>query len=114
MIEMKNLTPMVQLTNVLVPYYTNGTTRSYVKLILVHNTDTVSQDIAIHRVLNVASALGSPVLANRLFAFSILPGDTKFIELPGQGLVFENNNDALFMSSTTSGKVNVTIDGSRG
>lgn len=114
MFQMKNLSPPQQLSNVLTAIFTNGALPSYVKLILLHNTNATTEVIDIHRVLTELGVPGTPDEANRMFRVTLFPNETEMLQLPGQGLVFDNEFDALFMKSTTLNKVNVSVDGSIG
>lgn len=92
--------------------YTNpAATTSYVKSLLIHNTNTTTEAIVINRVPNSGGSLGTAASSNRIFNFNLVANDTIEIKFEGPGQVLTATNDAIFASTTTASKVTITVMG---
>lgn len=99
-----------QVANPVAAVFTNPLDQATnMKLIMLHNTNATEELVKIYRV----PAGGAADATTIMFELAIAAKDTRMIELPAQGWMFEAENDALYMESTTTAVVNVTIDGSK-
>ena len=92
--------------------YTNpSSTTSYVKTLLIHNTNTTTEAIVINRVPNSGGSLGTAAASNRIYSFNLAANDTIEIKFEGPGQILTATNDAIFANTTTASKVTVTVMG---
>jgi len=93
--------------------FTNPTgKKSYVKDIILHNSNSTIEAIKLYRVPDSAGSVGTADdNSNKFWQKSMDGYATAFIELPGQGMVLEDVNDTIQGITTTSSKVTISIDG---
>jgi len=94
-------------------YANPASTTSYVTLIVLHNTNTVAEDVELWNVPDSSEALGTAADANRFWADSIDINETVFIEIPKIGLVLEDKNDSIQGLADTASKVTIQVFGSQ-
>lgn len=87
--------------------------KTYLKGIILHNTNTVSEEIAIHFVQNSGGAVGTAALGNRIGLPTLASKETLFFPLgvDGHPFILPSTNDSLQVSTTTASKVTATIIG---
>ena len=92
--------------------YTNpAATTTYVKTLLIHNTNTTTEAIVINRVPNSGGSLGTAAASNRMYNFNLVANDTIELKFEGPGQILTAQNDAIFAVTTTASKVTITVMG---
>lgn len=93
--------------------YTHSTgTKSYVRTIMMHNSNTFSIGVSLYKVPDVGGSLGVASTANRFYSDNIIAADTVFIEVPVPGIILTDTNDSIQGFATLSG-INYEIYGGR-
>lgn len=92
--------------------YTNpSSTTSYVRVIMLHNTNSSTESVKIYQVPDVANAVGTASNANKIYEEVLNPNDTRIIEIEAPGLMLTDENDTIQGESSTASKVVITITG---
>ncbi len=87
-------------------YANPAATKSYVRGLLIYNSNTTTETVDIHFVPDSAGSLGTADVTNRCFRLNIAADETLLIELVFP-FVLTDENDAVFAKTTTSSKVNI-------
>ena len=78
----------------------------YIRLIVVHNVNTVAEQVGLYLVPDSGGSKGSlSATTNRFYNESLPAGSTRFIECPGQGMMLTDNHDSLQATCTVNSKV---------
>jgi hypothetical protein len=80
--------------------------KTFLRGIVLHNTDTASQLVKLYLVPDATGALGAAALSNRFASPSIPSGDTLMIELP-YPFVMADANDSLQAEAAAASKVTI-------
>jgi len=88
---------------------------TFVKLITLHclSSASANETVKIYRVPDSAGSVGTAGTANQIAEIELEPGETQTIFFDPPGLVLEDTNDTIQMSTTTAATVNVSVDGGR-
>ena len=85
-------------------------TKSYVKGILLHNTNTTSETVKIYYVPNNAGAAGAAATANKIFERALAANETFLFPLEfGVPLTMGTAGDTIQGATTTASKVTFVI-----
>ena len=94
---------------------TNGAgAKTYVKKIILHNTNTTTETVRIYTVPDSGGAVGTASAANLWFLQTLAPNETAIITLAGAGdpgILLTDTNDTIQAFSTTASKVTVQVYG---
>jgi len=101
------LTSIAYVADSVAAVYTAGTADAYVKTIILHNTNTTTENVLLYYVPNGDSA-GA---ANLLYNIAIVANDTIFLDYPTAGLVLSTAGDAIEAVTDTASKVTIQIYG---
>ena len=86
--------------------YTNAASEtSFVKSIVVHNTNTTAENVKIHVVPDSGGSVGTAATSNLLYNFSLAADATIHLEFPGPGVVLKGTNDTVQAVTDTASKV---------
>jgi len=92
--------------------YTNPTgSTSYVRLIAIHNTHSLSEAVTLYNVPDSSAATGTAATANQFYKATVSVEDTVFIEMPTPGFVLTGSHDTIQGVAHTGSKVTVQIYG---
>ncbi len=91
-------------------YANPAVTKSFIRGIVLHNTNTIVESVSIHMVPNSSGALGTADNSNRIFYVPVQPGETKLLEIP-YCITLTGTNDAIFAVTPTASKVVIVING---
>jgi hypothetical protein len=86
-------------------------TKSYVRLIVLHNTNTTSETVVLYNVPDNAEAVGTAADTNKFFDIAIEADGTYIVDLGTPGLILEDTNDSIQAVTTTASKVTIQIMG---
>lgn len=112
-LQRTRLTEVAFLSNAAASVYANpADTKSFVRGILLHNTNSTTETVTIHWVPDTAAALGTAAAGNRIFKADLVANETLMWELPF-ALVLLDENEAIFGLSTTANKVTIAILGDK-
>ena len=80
-------------------------TKSYIRGIVLHNTNSTTEDVELQFVGNSGGSLGTPGASNRFLKISIATDETVMVEFASP-LILDTHHDAIFGTTTTASKVN--------
>jgi hypothetical protein len=107
------LTQMVVVPTSVGSIYANpASTKTFVRGLLIHNTNTTTETVTIHWVPDSSGSLGTAAAANRIFSLSIVTLDTVIIEIPFS-LVMLTTNESIQAATTTASKVYMAVFGDK-
>ena len=86
---------------------------TYVRLIVIHNTNATAETVDLWNVPDNAGAVGTASDANKFWQESVAADATTMIEFPVPGLVLESENDTIQAKTTTGSKVTIQIFGGK-
>ena len=110
-LQRTRLTPLAYIpASVGVMYDNPASTTTFVKGVLLHNTNTTAETIEIHWVPSSGGAVGTAGNATRLFKVQMDAGETLFLEMP-YSVVLVALHESIQMVTTTASKVNCAIAG---
>lgn len=94
---------------------TNGAgAKTYVKKIILHNTNTTTETVKIYTVPDSGGAVGTAGAGNIWFNQALSPNETVIIAIAGAGdpgILLTDTNDTIQAFSTTASKVTVQVYG---
>lgn len=94
--------------------YTNpASTITYIRQIIIHNSNTTSEQVSLWNVPDSGGSLGTSGDTNRFYRQTLVPNETVFIDFAGPGLILVQQNDAIFGLTTTASKVTITFIGDK-
>jgi len=92
--------------------YTDPTaTKSYVRLIILHNTNSTAEVVQLYNVPDSGGSLGTAGVTNNFYYESIAANATSIIDLGTPGLILQDTNDSIQAITTTASKVTIQIMG---
>lgn len=94
-------------------YANPGSTKSYIKAIILHNTNTTSETVTLNNVPDSSGSLGTASTANQFFKKALAADETFVWSFEEYPLVLTDTNDAIFAATTTASKVTVQILGDK-
>ena len=92
-------------------YANPSSTTSYVRLIVLHNTNTTAETVILYNVPDNAAAVGTAADANTFYEKALSPNETITIELTTPGIVMTDENDTIQAVTDTASVVTVQIYG---
>lgn len=93
-------------------YANPAVTKTFVKGLVLHNTNTTSETVQVYVVPDSASALGTAGAGNRILVLSLPANDTLFVEFP-YSVTLTDTNDSIQAQTTTASKVTVLLLGDK-
>ena len=88
-----------------------ATTKSYVRLIVLHNTHVAALVVDLYNVPDAAGSLGAAADANKIYSQSLNADETVFLEFAAPGLMLVDENDSIQGLAGTTSLVTVAITG---
>lgn len=87
--------------------------KTYIRHIIIHNTNSTTETINLHTVPDNAEAVGTAADINRWVSESILAGTTWEWNCGAgsPGIILEDTNDTLQASTDTASKVTIQVYG---
>lgn len=93
---------------------TNGSSqKTYVRLIVLHNTHTSGVQATLHIVPDSGGSVGTVAAANRFYSETLAVGDTREIAFALPGLLLTDLNDTIQGLASVAGVVTVQAYGGR-
>lgn len=107
------LTPITTIANSTpaVVYTNPASTTSYVRTIVIHNTNTSAETVTLYNVPDNAGAAGTAAATNQFYKQEIAADSTVILEFAVPGIMLTDTNDTLQASTTTASKVTIQITG---
>jgi len=94
--------------------FTNpASTKTYIRLIVLHNGNTTTENVRLYNVPNSGGAVGTAGVSNIFENLAIVANDTVQLEFLGPGLVLTATNDTIQAVTDTASKVVVQIMGAK-
>lgn len=84
---------------------------TYVRSLILHNTNSTAEIVSIHAVPDNAGSAGTAADVNRMFNIELVADETSIIEFPYPGILLVDVGDTIQASTTTASKVTVQIYG---
>lgn len=104
--DYSRLKEIAYLSNSVAAVVTNGTgAKSYVRSIILHNTNTTAETVKIYTVPDNSGSVGTATAAHLWFSQTLNPDETVFIEIKDPGIILSDTNDTIQAYSTTANKV---------
>jgi hypothetical protein len=110
--DYKRLTEITTIADTVAAVYTNpSATKSYIHLIVLHNTNSTAEVVQLHNVPDNATSVGTAAATNKFYYESMEANTTSIIDLGVPGLILETVNDTIQAVTTTASKVTIQIMG---
>lgn len=93
-------------------YANPASTKTYIKTIIIHNTNTTAETVQVFNVPDSSGSLGTAVTTNRFINVSLAANDTLEFS-PDYPIVLTDTNDSIQASTTTASKVTVMLHGDK-
>ena len=112
--QYSRLVEIITLPNSVGAIYTNAAnTISYLRLIVIHNSNTIIETVKLYNVPDSGGSPGTPGDTNKFYQEDISPYATRIIEFTVPGLMLVDTNDTLQGYTTTASKVSIQIMGAK-
>lgn len=93
--------------------YTNpAATKTYVRGLVLHNTNSSSEEIVLYNVPDSAGSVGTAAAGNQFFKRELAAGESVFIDLE-YPIVLTDENDSLQAVADTASVVTVQVLGDK-
>lgn len=93
-------------------YANPASTKTVIKGLILHNTNSTTETVRVHVVPDSAGALGTAADGNRILNVSLPANDTLLVEFP-YAVTLTDANDSLQAATTTASKVTVIVLGDK-
>lgn len=93
-------------------YANPAASKSYIRSIILHNTNNVPETVKLYNVPDSATALGTAADSNKFFQKDMSANETFFIDLE-YPLVLTDQNDCIQAVTTNASKVTVQVLGDK-
>jgi hypothetical protein len=93
-------------------YANPASTKTYVKGLVLHNTNSSAEAVKVYSVPDSSGSLGTAAAGNRILNVSLPANDTLIVEFPC-AVVLTDTNDSLQAETTTASKVTITVLGDK-
>ena len=92
--------------------YTNpAATTTYIRGIILHNGNTVTEAVKLYNVPDNAGAVGTAAVTNEIYSESMVAGATTMLEFPIPGIMLTDGNDSIQGVTTNANKVTIQLLG---
>ena len=107
------LTELLYVPSAVAAIYTNpASTKSFVRGLILHNTNTTTETVTVHWVPDSAGAVGTAGNATRFVNVLLVSNETLIVEVPFS-LVMLDENETIQAVTTTASKVTVAVVGDK-
>lgn len=93
-------------------YANPASSKSYIRSIILHNTNSSPETVQLYNVPDSATALGTAADGNKFFEKDLNQNETLFIDLE-YPIVLTDENDSIQAVTTTASKVTVQVLGDK-
>lgn len=93
-------------------YANPASTKTFIRGLLLHNTNTSAENVKVYVVPDSAGALGAAAAGHLILNLSLPANDTLLVEMP-YSLVLTDTNDSVQAITTTASKVTVIVLGDK-
>ena len=93
-------------------YANPASTKTYIRGIVLHNTNTTAEIVELHNVPDSAGSLGTAAATNKFLRVSVAANDTVTVDL-AYPLVLTDTNDSIQAVTTTVSKVTIMLQGDK-
>jgi len=87
-------------------YSNPASTKTHLRGLLLHNTNTSVENVTIHWVPDSSGSVGTASNATRIFNVDLQANETQTFEVP-YGIVMTDHNESIQAVTTTASKVTV-------
>ena len=92
-------------------YANPAATTTYIRGIILHNGNTVTEAVKLYNVPDDAGAVGTAAVTNEMYSESMVAGTTTILEFSAPGIMLTDTNDSIQGVSTNAGKVTIQLLG---
>ncbi len=85
--------------------------KSYIRNIILHNTNTTTETVKLYKVPNNGNAVGTAADINNFYQDNLLANQTQIIDFSIPGLMLIDLNETIQGVTTTASKVTIEING---
>lgn len=93
-------------------YSNPASTKTYIRGIVLHNTNSTTETVQIYNVPDSSGALGAAAAGNKFLKVSLIADETIFLDLT-YPIVLTDTNDSLQAVTTTASKVTLQLLGDK-
>ena len=106
------LTPITTIPSSAGAVYTNPSAKTtYVRTIVIHNTNTSAETVTLYNVPDDTGAVGTAGVTNQFYKQELAADSTVLLEFAVPGIMLVDTNDTIQSSTTTANKVTIQITG---
>jgi len=92
-------------------YANPAATTTYIRGIILHNGNTVTEAVKLYNVPDNAGAVGTAAVTNEMYSESMAAGATTMLEFPIPGIMLTDENDSIQGVTTNANKVTIQLLG---
>ena len=92
-------------------YANPAATTIYIRGIILHNGNTVTEVVKLYNVPDDAGVVGTAAVTNEMYSESIIAGATTILEFSAPGIMLTDTNDSIQGATTNADKVTIQILG---
>jgi hypothetical protein len=106
------LTPITTIASSAGAVYTNPSDKiSYIRSIVVHNTNTTAETVVLYNVPDSSGSVGTAAATNQFYKTDVAADTTIIFEFPVPGIILSDANDTIQATTTTGSVVTIQIAG---
>jgi len=110
--DYKRLTEITTIADTVAAVYTNpSATKTYVRLIVIHNGNSSTEDVLLYNVPDNAASVGTAGDTNVFYAETVVVNGTTILDFGTPGLILTDENDTIQADTETASKVTIQIMG---
>ena len=110
----KRLTEITQVAAAAGAVFTNpGSTTTKINSVIIHNTNTTTENVEIWNVPDSGGAVGTAADANKFYKIAVSANETVILDFTKYGIVLTDTNDTIQAATDTASKVTIQIFGSQ-
>ena len=92
-------------------YANPAATTTYIRGIILHNGNTVTEAVKLYNVPDNAGAVGTAAVTNEMYSESMATGATTVLEFSAPGIMLTDENDSIQGVTTNADKVTIQLLG---
>jgi len=92
-------------------YANPAATTTYIRGIILHNGNTVTEAVKLYNVPDNAGAVGTAAVTNEMYSEGMIAGATTILEFSAPGIMLTDENDSIQGVTTNANKVTIQLLG---
>jgi hypothetical protein len=94
-------------------YANPASTKTFISGFTLFNSNNTSETVKLYNVPDSTGSLGTAAVTNQFLEITLVTLETFIYEVPPDGIVLSDTNDAIFAVANTASKVTVMIHGTK-